>query len=357
MKIKSRSFILTCWMSLSCSVSMAYDAVDVARSKLGADYGWGDEGPNSFDCSGLTQFAMGHLGVELPRRAVEQSTVGRAVDFDDIRRGDLVFFGNSAEEAASGIVGHVGIAESSSSMINAVWADSVQRDDLQRGWPKNWFITARRIDTTSPSTRFSIGDRVEVTDDDAILRDIERDWRRSARVEQDDAGVIKSLPIFFQGEWRWEVEFEDETGWVAESSLSTEDIKRTFEVVGSIDVLIDDGADGFYSGSVQGEYDSETGAIALEATGEAVSSLGYSIDLVTTIEIFGNGSVTTKIESCKDNTSFTVCGALAVGSTRFLTLTRNTFDGEDGWILLEGEPSTSGAPVFTEYRIFLEAER
>ena len=40
---------------LFASDVLAQDAVDLAVRLIGRPYVWGAEGPNSFDCSGLTQ--------------------------------------------------------------------------------------------------------------------------------------------------------------------------------------------------------------------------------------------------------------------------------------------------------------
>lgn len=65
-------------------------ALDIARSKVGAEYVWGASGPSNFDCSGLVQWAYRQVGVDLPRTSFEQSHVGEPVAFSDLRPGDLV---------------------------------------------------------------------------------------------------------------------------------------------------------------------------------------------------------------------------------------------------------------------------
>lgn len=65
-------------------------ALDIARSKVGAEYVWGASGPSNFDCSGLVQWAYRQVGVDLPRTSFEQSHVGEPVAFNDLRPGDLV---------------------------------------------------------------------------------------------------------------------------------------------------------------------------------------------------------------------------------------------------------------------------
>lgn len=66
-----------------------------AEAQLGKPYVWGATGPDSYDCSGLTQAAFRTVGVELPRTAAEQSTVGTPVAVSDVQPGDLVFWGGT----------------------------------------------------------------------------------------------------------------------------------------------------------------------------------------------------------------------------------------------------------------------
>jgi cell wall-associated NlpC family hydrolase len=90
-------------------------AVAFARSKIGAPYVWGGNGPG-FDCSGLTTAAYASAGISLPRTAQTQFNAGpRLPAGAPVQAGDLVFFGTPAR------IHHVGIAlgEGSTLMINA----------------------------------------------------------------------------------------------------------------------------------------------------------------------------------------------------------------------------------------------
>jgi len=88
-------------------------AVNVAMNELGKPYSWGADGPNSFDCSGLTQYVYKQLGVSLPHSSRAQYNCGQRVNRDDLESGDLVFF------ARGGTISHVGIYVGGGNFIHA----------------------------------------------------------------------------------------------------------------------------------------------------------------------------------------------------------------------------------------------
>ena len=67
-------------------------AADTARDQAGKAYGYGGNGPGSFDCSRLTAYAYRAAGIELPRRSADQATVGTPVARADLQPGNLVFY-------------------------------------------------------------------------------------------------------------------------------------------------------------------------------------------------------------------------------------------------------------------------
>jgi len=106
----------------------AQDAVDIAIDQIGKPYTWGADGPDEFDCSGLTEFAYNQTGIAIPRQALDQSLFGIAVT-GSLRRGDLLFF--ATDDNLPGTVTHVGIFESGNTMIHAASrAGEVKRADL-----------------------------------------------------------------------------------------------------------------------------------------------------------------------------------------------------------------------------------
>ncbi|UWE12672.1 C40 family peptidase [Actinacidiphila bryophytorum] len=93
------------------NASVADKAIAFARTQLGDPYVWGATGPNSWDCSGLTQAAYKAAGVMLPRTTGDQVNVGTRVSESDMQPGDLIFFYSDHS--------HVGIYIGGGEMIHA----------------------------------------------------------------------------------------------------------------------------------------------------------------------------------------------------------------------------------------------
>lgn len=87
--------------------------VGIAMNELGKPYSWGANGPGSFDCSGLTSYVYGQVGVSLPHSSRAQYECGQHVSRDELQPGDLVFF------AHGGTISHVGIYVGGGDFIHA----------------------------------------------------------------------------------------------------------------------------------------------------------------------------------------------------------------------------------------------
>lgn len=80
------------------------EVVAAALSQIGTPYRYGGNQPGrGLDCSGLTYFAHGRAGVQIPRTSREQRRGARPVKVKALRPGDMVFFGQD------GVVDHVGL--------------------------------------------------------------------------------------------------------------------------------------------------------------------------------------------------------------------------------------------------------
>jgi cell wall-associated NlpC family hydrolase len=86
-------------------------AVQWAYREIGKPYQWGAAGPDSFDCSGLTQYVWAKAGVYLDHYTGSQWNEGAHVSRDQLQPGDLVFFGSDLH--------HVGLYVGNGNMIEA----------------------------------------------------------------------------------------------------------------------------------------------------------------------------------------------------------------------------------------------
>jgi cell wall-associated NlpC family hydrolase len=108
--------------------------VDTAMAQRGKAYVWAGAGPDTFDCSGLTQFAFKAAGISLPHSSKAQSTTGAAVARADLLPGDLVFYYSP--------VSHVGIYIGNGQVVHAPTAGDVVKVSNVDAMP---FSGARRI--------------------------------------------------------------------------------------------------------------------------------------------------------------------------------------------------------------------
>jgi cell wall-associated NlpC family hydrolase len=121
------------------SGSGAQGAVAAALSKVGAPYAYGSTGPSSFDCSGLTSWAMRQAGIAIPRTSFAQYGAGGAVGKGAIQAGDLVFFDTAGPGASD-----VGLATSATTAVSATTHGVMSHAILDGYWGSH-FVGARRV--------------------------------------------------------------------------------------------------------------------------------------------------------------------------------------------------------------------
>ncbi|MFT3667727.1 MAG: C40 family peptidase [Pseudoxanthomonas sp.] len=116
-----------------------------ALALMGTPYRWGGTSPDSgFDCSGLVGYVFRTaLGIELPRVSRDMASKADAQLIgtrEDLRQGDLVFFG------LKGRVNHVGIYVGEGRFLHSPSrGKDVRVDTLLTGYWANRYLSGRRV--------------------------------------------------------------------------------------------------------------------------------------------------------------------------------------------------------------------
>lgn len=136
-------------------------AVEFARQQIGKPYVWGARGPDSFDCSGLTQAAWRAAGVTIPwvtttqwdpgnaeyRGGTAQRVLEGSLDVSVLQPGDLLLFHTSPRYASPS---HVGLYSGGGMMIHAANPSKpIEEVSIDTGYYRNSFVGAVRISPDS----------------------------------------------------------------------------------------------------------------------------------------------------------------------------------------------------------------
>jgi cell wall-associated NlpC family hydrolase len=115
-------------------------AVRYALAQLGDPYVWADEGPDSFDCSGLMFAAYKAAGYTLPRVSRDQyyATRGITVDRSALLPGDLLFFASGSSWTT---IHHVGMYLGNGRMVHAPTIGDVVK--VSTVWWSRFFAATR----------------------------------------------------------------------------------------------------------------------------------------------------------------------------------------------------------------------
>lgn len=92
-------------ISVDDSSYMVKQLINTASENLGTKYKAGGTTSNGFDCSGLMYSTFKKFDITLPRSSVDMAKIGRILDEDDIRKGDLIFFRTNGKS----VINHVGM--------------------------------------------------------------------------------------------------------------------------------------------------------------------------------------------------------------------------------------------------------
>jgi peptidoglycan DL-endopeptidase CwlO len=97
---------------------LALTVIAAAGKQLGKPYVFGGSGPDSWDCSGLTQWAFGQAGIVLPRTAADQyAAIPDKIALGTLEPGDLLFWATDTSDPTT--IHHVAIYVGGGMMLAA----------------------------------------------------------------------------------------------------------------------------------------------------------------------------------------------------------------------------------------------
>ena len=125
--------------SVSASSVSGSKIISTGKRYMGVPYKFGasTSQTNRFDCSSFTKHVFKLNGINLPRRAISQSKVGKFVSRSNLKPGDLVFFYSP--------VHHVGIYIGNGKIIHTYGSPGVTISSIKSGWWSKHYQTARRV--------------------------------------------------------------------------------------------------------------------------------------------------------------------------------------------------------------------
>lgn len=131
---------------------LATKAISFADQQIGKPYVWGAAGPDSFDCSGLTQMAWKESGVTIPKYSRSQYAEGGAhVPLNQAQPGDLVFWGAGREPGA---IHHVALYLGDNEVLHAPQpGESVERTELWDGGELLPMVVRPAADEPAPAAQ------------------------------------------------------------------------------------------------------------------------------------------------------------------------------------------------------------
>ncbi|MGZ5247202.1 MAG: C40 family peptidase [Flavitalea sp.] len=103
------------------------ELIRFAETLVGTPYVYGSTDPKvGFDCSGFITYVFNHFRINVPRSSSQFSNVGKTVQVEDAKRGDIILFTNPGfTNTNSTLVGHMGlILSNNAGLINFIHSTS-----------------------------------------------------------------------------------------------------------------------------------------------------------------------------------------------------------------------------------------
>jgi cell wall-associated NlpC family hydrolase len=131
-------------VSFSLSPDQSTQILEDAKYFKGGRYVWGGTTPQGFDCSGYVQYLYRKHDINLPRTAWEQSKMGREVNIDELKKGDLLFFLTDRKRNIP--ITHVGIYIGNGEFIHAASKkQGIIISPITHGNYARTFVKAKRV--------------------------------------------------------------------------------------------------------------------------------------------------------------------------------------------------------------------
>ena len=126
--------------SSASSSSIGRRIADYALQYVGYPYVYGGEDPSGFDCSGFMQYVFANFGYSINRTATAQLQNGYYVERDNLKPGDIIYFGSGS------VASHVGLYIGDGKFVHAQSsATGVVISSLSENWYASRYLCAHRI--------------------------------------------------------------------------------------------------------------------------------------------------------------------------------------------------------------------
>jgi len=95
---------------------------------------------DKFDCSSFIQYIFAKNGIKLPRKSTQQALYGTSIEFNNLKRGDLLFFYTKRTKG----IGHVAIYLGKNKILHACRKKGVSYASLEK-WKKKLLLIKRIV--------------------------------------------------------------------------------------------------------------------------------------------------------------------------------------------------------------------
>lgn len=119
--------------------------IETATDNIGVRYKAAGTTKAGFDCSGLVFSTFKTENIQLPRSSYEQSKVGKLINFDEAKKGDLIFFKTNKSKQ----INHVGliteVKRDEIKFVHSSTSKGVIISSTKENYYKNSFVQITRI--------------------------------------------------------------------------------------------------------------------------------------------------------------------------------------------------------------------